>query len=841
MESISLNGKWTLYGLRPGEGKKRGAHLREFQARGAMEVLVPGDVHLDLIRAGRLEEPLTGLNAKGCRWVEDREWWWRRTFDVPAERAGLPAELVFEGLDYEAEIFLNGKKVGQHRNAFVPCRIDVSGRLRPDENLLTVRLESGARQAGRKKASKYMGGWNLASPSCLLRKPQFTFGWDWAPRLLTCGIWRPASLEIHEGASIKDIWVRSAIEPEGGGGAWGRTARSAELQIAVEVESFFDRTRGVELKVVLAAEEELVERFEAEIDPGLNRVECTVRIDRPLLWYPRSAGESNLYTVVVDLIEGENVLDYRMTKTGLARVRLLQDPLEPPEEGRTFTFEVNGARVFAMGANWVPADSILARVDEERYEKLIGAAADAHFNMLRIWGGGIYENEAFYNLCDTYGIMVWQDFMYSCALYPDDDPAFMDEARQEAEAVVRRLRNHPCIALWCGNNECDMGYRLGWWSKAKRFYGESIYHEMLPEVCGSLDPDRPYYPSSPFGDPADPNGPAQGDQHPWEVSISAPTLEERADFRRYERVGGRFASEYGMLAPPPVESLRTGLEKDGVSPGSRAWKFHTNRYAGEVQEARLSLFCGENAKRLGLGRRVLLEQILQAEGLRTAIEHFRRRKFTCSGSLFWMFNDCWPAVSWSVVDYYGRRKPAFYAVKRAYQPVLVSIRDDRTHLSLWVVNDTPEPVEGTLEHGLMNFSSPYDAEVRSEPFRVGPNEASCITSVPMPTAALEWKFYFARLEVGGAYIAQNRFFFTTFKGIRWPQVTPFWTLEAVEGLDHSIRIGAACYAWAVRIELPDGVVPEDNYFDLFPGDEKTVRLKGPASLARKLKVRALND
>ena len=860
MESISLNGRWALVGFRPGEGKKRGAHLPELEGRGAGEpkvwpndsldvpAEVPGDVHLDLARAGTIEEPLVGLNAKGLRWIEDREWWFRRTFTVPGDRVGRHAELLFEGLDYEADIFLNGERVGRHLNAFVPCRIDVSDRVRPGENLLCVRLECGARQGRARRVKKYLGGWSLASRSCLLRKPQFTFGWDWAPKLLTCGIWRPASLELHEGASIRDVQVRTAIEPvprESGAEGWGRRAAGADLAFSVEVESFFEVTRPMALRVTVANEEKQVERFEAAVDPGPGRIDGTVHLEKPLLWYPRPMGEQHLYTVVVDLMDGENVLDHRLFKTGLRRVRLLQEPLhsspEPPERGQTFTLEVNGARVFACGANWVPADSVLARVDGDRYGTLLEAAADAHFNMLRIWGGGIYEDEAFYDLCDAYGILVWQDFMFSCALYPDDDPEFVAQVRGEAEAVVRRLRNHPSLALWCGNNECDMGYRLNWWSGAKAFHGESIYHELLPEVCGRLDPDRPYWPSSPYGDPADPNGPEEGDQHPWEVSISAPTLEERADYRRYERVGGRFVSEYGMLAPPALESLRQGLGDDEAKPGGRVWTFHTNPYAKGVQEARLDLFCGEKAGRLELGRRVLLEQIIQAEGLRTAIEHFRRRKFTCSGSLFWMFNDCWPAVSWSVIDYYGRRKPAYYAVKRAYQPILVSIRDDRTHLSLWVVNDTLEPLEGRLEHGLMNLSSPHDADVLTDPVRVAPNSAAAITTVPVPTSALEWKFYFARLQVKGAYIAQNRFLFTTFKGARWPEVTPYWTLEAVDGLDHTIKVGAACYAWAVRLDLPEGVLPEDNYFDLFPGDEKSVRLKGPAELARKVQVRALND
>ncbi len=448
----------------------------------------------------------------------------------------------------------------------------------------------------------------------------------------------------------------------------------------------------VRAKVKFAIEgyEQKVEKWiEAEIDQGRNDLECEVEVQKPRLWSPRGYGFPHLCKIVAELYVGDRLLDRAETRAGIRSVELVQ---EPDEEGRSFIFKVNGKPTFCKGAAWIPADSFLPRVSRERYRELLELSAEASMNMLRVWGGGVYEDDAFYDMCDELGIMIWQDFMYACAEYPEED-WLLEEAEREAEEVVRRLRRHPCIVLWCGNNENDWIYQMNWRDRG-RLLGLPIYEKILPRVCGRLDLTRPYWPSSPYGG-EDPNSPTEGDRHNWEV------WSRWIDYPAYLRDGGRFLSEFGWQAPPTLALLEEHSEPEDQYPQSRFMEAHEKQQEGLERLYRFLAAHYPVPENLKLF--TLYCQLNQGEALKTAIEHWRSRMFKTSGCLVWQLEDCWPALSWSLVDYGLNPKPAYYFVKRAFQPVIAALTLKDGAASVYIVNETDKDLRGTLRFHVMDF------------------------------------------------------------------------------------------------------------------------------------------
>ncbi|MBM4431083.1 MAG: hypothetical protein FJ026_12160, partial [Chloroflexi bacterium] len=471
----------------------------------------------------------------------------------------------------------------------------------------------------------------------------------------------------------------------------------------------------------------------------------------------------------------------------------------------------------------------------------------ANFNMLRVWGGGIVEDPCFYRRCDEAGIMVWQDFPFACSLYPDDDPGFCAEVQREAETIVRQLRNHPSLVLWCGNNENDWIYArrvaTGW--QLPTFYGRKIYHEILPEVCARLDPSRPYWPSSPYGG-EDPNSDLVGDRHHWDVPINLKDPVERVNFRRWCAERGKFVSEFGVLAPPGEESLRRFLPPGEQHVGSPGWRFHNNLFEMDNLATSLRLTWGEPTS-LSLGEYVLATQIIQAEALKMAFEHLRRRQFATSGALFWAYNDCWGAIGWSVVDYTLARKPSFYHVRRALAPLLVSLHPHGNQVELWLTNGTRQDHQCSLEWGVLDLRGSFPDLAHTETVSHA-NRAQHVATIHLsPAMQAEKGRYlpFGRLLVDGETVAHNRCFLTgfAFKDLRLPPAEIVHSLQQVEGGEEAkwlLQLQATAFAWAVRLQVPSSVWVEDNYFDLLPGERREITLRGRAAHMAELKVTSMN-
>lgn len=831
MKQIDLNGLWQLCQSAPGAGDAQRWYQAGIPTGLAIQAQVPGDVHLDLIRAGCIKEPLFGKNVFDCQWVEACDWWYMRTFTVEKNFLAQSdqIELYASGLDLTAQIWLNGEFVGSHNNQFIPAAFNVSDIIRPGENMLVIRMDVGL-QAAPNDRRRYIHISDLPAsglPRMWMRKAQFSFGWDWAPRLLTCGIWRPIFLRSYKQIAIRSVYIVPHLE-----------TKTAIISIQIEIESFAVEKIAPCLTVEIRGNEIYSQKTQIELQPGVNLIETEVSVPDPVLWWPRSLGQPYLYDFYLEL-KGEEILDCYETQFGIRKVSLLQEPLSD-DEGISFTININDQPVFCKGANWVPADSIPARVTEEKYKSLIAAAAECNFNMFRVWGGGIYEDPYFYHLCDQAGIMVWQDFMFACSLYPDDDPEFCQAVGHEARTIIKQLRNHPSIVLWCGNNENDWIYlrrvHTGW--ELPIFYGGKIYHEILPSICKELDPFRPYWPSSPYGgDEA--NSELIGDRHHWDVPIGIADPVERVNFYRWAEDRGKFISEYGFLSPPVEESLPRFLPANEICRDAPSWNFHNNLFEKDSLRTCLQQYWQES-EALSLEEYIMASQIIQAEALKFSLEEFRHRKFRTSGALFWMYSDCWGSISWSIVDYYLNKKPAFYYVRRALVPLLISFHEVESELMLWLTNDSLKDYECLVEYGILNLMTSASHVETIEVVSYA-NSARSIMHLPKMDIPDEQKRYtmpFAKLHIDGRITNSNRHFMTGFKfnELHIPQSNIQYHLEEVGDQQFRLKLESNAFAWAVRVKVPPCVYLEDNYFDLLPGQKYEIGLSGPALEIAKLQV-----
>ena len=629
-------------------------------------VNVPTTAQAALVEQGTITEPWKDRNAKLFERYEGDVWWYRREFELEKTDAAR-YELALEGVSIFGTIWLNGSLVGHTRNAHHEHVFDVTRFVKRDGvNVLAVECSLKLDEVGKGLRDDITATGDKRRS--YVRSCQMSFGWDFAPRLLLAGLWRPVSILCHNAISVNDVHVRTdSIENGTARLAIGTTLRfnspvSSPAEVRLSIHEDPDEQPVWESVIAIAGEAEHT---------------TIAEIASAKLWYPHPYGEPFLYTLKVYVDHDGTDGEAETIRFGVRTIELKQDD--------QFTFCINGVYVFARGANWVPSDSLTLDASSEQYRHLLILAHEAHFNMLRVWGGGIYEPELFYELCDELGIMIWQDFMYACGMYPDDDHAFMESAEAEAVAEVKRLRNHPSVVLWCGNNECHEAWYLGDWPQiAPRHMGERLYEKVLPETVDALSPDTPYWPGSPYGGPTT-RSRTVGDFHDW---YSLP------NWRTYEQNAPRFSSEYGFRAAPQRETFDTMISKewqwDEHGPQNNVWEYH-HGVCGWT-----SAVLPEFGAPKTLDEYIMLTQETQATLMRHAVEVYRRRMFETSGSLIWQYNEPWPAMTFSMVDYYGRPKASYYWVKNAHKPVACLFREKDGVVSFWGVNDYAEEVSGVL-------------------------------------------------------------------------------------------------------------------------------------------------
>ena len=625
---------------------------------------VPGDVHTALVEAGRIEHPFYDRNENDCTWMEEREWWYRASFDDPGPAPGERLRLVFHGLDTYATVFLNGEELGRHANMFREASFDVTELVR-GENSLAIRFDPPLQHAQARDPEQWS---STPAERVWMRKAQYGFGWDWGPRLPTIGIWRPVELRRERVATLTRVNFSTLA-----------IGREALVAVDVEAECFAGDCRlvaSIELRPPGGGEPA---RATVTLRDGAATAYLT--LDDPPLWWTHDLGEPALHDLRVTLSSGDEDVDVRERRVGVRTLELDQRP-DPDEPGtRFFRFVLNGVGIFARGANWIPADSFVGALESARYERLIEDAVDANMNMLRVWGGGIYEHDVFYDECDRRGLLVWQDFMFSCATYPR-----RRSPRRSTSRRARRSRGcagHPCLALWCGNNENQWIHDMQFPDRGgARVPGALFYDEILPRACASSTrarrtgrARRSAATTTTRARRATPttgrSGTASRGGASATRSSNGPTPESVA-FTRYAEDEGRFISEFGVLAAPDRETLRRWIPADQLSHHSAAMDHHTKDNPKNKIDMLLESVTGVAGD---LDEFVDFSMIAQAEALKFGIEHFRRRAPHCSGALVWQLNDCWPVLSWALLDYHGFGKAGYYAVKRAFAPVLGSFKE----------------------------------------------------------------------------------------------------------------------------------------------------------------------
>ena len=849
MRAQSLSGAWAF---------------RQVDTVEWIRASVPGGVHTDLLALGKIPDPFDSDNETAVMWIAEADWQYRCNF-IPSSEI-LDEERIFlvaDGLDTMAEIRLNGEFIDNVNNQFRRWEWEIGDRLQDGENELAILFSSPTTVAAHEQQRRRMNGSRDGLEGAPhIRKAPCQFGWDWGPKLPSIGIWKNIRLEGRSSARLRDVQLRQTHASDG----------SVAIHVDVRVEAWGNADLDARLAVA-SPNAQSVHHAKSKIVG--DRAQFEMHIGEPALWWPNGHGEQPLYRVNIGLVSGERCADERSFEIGLRTIELRQ---EDDAWGRSFRFVVNGVPIFAKGSNWIPPDVFVTRVTAEQLEHLIASAAAAHQNMLRVWGGGFYEDDRFYGLCDRYGILVWQDFVFSCSTYPLDEPDFLENVRIEIEENVRRLRHHACLALWCGNNEIEWFWESRGWTahdregeleelideipalgflremtaerkllpdwRALRDAYDRFFHETLPAWAAEFDPGTAYWPSSPssYTPFRDVNGEQQGDAHYWDV------WHGRKPFNAYRSTFPRFMSEFGFEAFPTIETVEAYCPPGEQNPTSRIMEHHQRGHHGN------SLIVAQMTDTFRVPERfadwIYLSLVLQAEGIRTGVEHWRRHMERVGGTLYWQLNDCWPVASWSSIDSFGRWKALHYAAKRFYAPVLLSVEDKPPVMDLHISNDLPKPWTGAVRWRLESLTGNVIASAEIVVNAV-PLADSLIASLDFGDQLTEelarrWVLVTELLQQGERIsLSVHPFVPSKHLDLADPRLTADAHLD---GENLVVQVASQSLARFVELKLagaPD-IVFSDNYFDVSAGSEAVVSCPLPVGWTESraqeaLRVRTLHD
>ncbi|NVM02194.1 MAG: glycoside hydrolase family 2 protein [Candidatus Helarchaeota archaeon] len=703
MELISLDGEWTL------THEERTINI---------PIEVPGSVFEALLENQKIQDPFYGKNETEVAWVYNSDWKFEREFEVKADFLEYKKVILrFKGIDTIAEVYLNDELLAHTKNMFIQYDFDVKTKLKKGMNKLKVTIRSPTNYALEEiKKQKFKLRTSDSLPGIpYLRKAQFSFGWDWGPKLPDIGIWKSVELVGYNDLIIDSIYpiqkFQYNIDPSAIKDSEDISKIKIEsINLKININLISDLEDIVSLGYKLKAELIGPDGKQQSKDSQLKNKEQTIemQIKDPQLWWTHDLGTPNLYELKISILN-KGIIDSKSLKIGFREIKLIR---KQDKWGETFYFSLNGVPVFAKGANWIPIDSFITRGKKlDLYEMNIKYAKEANMNMIRVWGGGVYEDDLFYDICDNLGFLVWQDFPFACAIYPPTEE-FNDNVKLEAIQNIKRLRHHPSLALWCGNNENEQLFPVlvrvsdiqdsKDISKFEKGYID-LFERMIPSLVDQYDPSHQYWPSSPSNGGGnkkrgykDSNSPNEGDSHFWQVWHAG------APFTAYRDFDSRFMSEYGFESFPSIKTIETFCPPDQYEFNSPIMRNHQKNWAGNRKIKRYM------KKRFifpkNFEKQVILSQITQAEAIEYGIEHWRRNRneFHCMGSLYWQLNDCWPVASWSSLDYYGRWKALHYIAKRAYRPFFASVMEEPKKVEFWVTNDLRFSKEGTLKWSILN-------------------------------------------------------------------------------------------------------------------------------------------
>ncbi|MHC4572076.1 MAG: beta-mannosidase [Planctomycetota bacterium] len=806
--SLELTGKWEFK-----EYPLSARRMRDLDSDDWQKTNVPCSIFNSLIAAGQIKQTDIDTDPEKFSWVSEKSWIYRKIFDVPAELLNCDrVDLVFDGLDTIASIWLNNKLIGKTNNMFIPFRFDVTEFLKPKNNSLLVKFEPAITYA-----KKLMNRYTTFSESdfinphrVYIRKAQYQFGWDWCPTLAGCGIWRPVSLEGTKKARLADLHIRTV----------DCNQHYADIKIAVNL----DTVTGNEFlcKFTLSGDDQIIEH-NLTFNPGEDSHSTVIRIEKPSLWWPAGYGQQHLYKLNVQLLNADEVIDQIQKNFGVRRVKLNRSP---DKHGKKFQFEINGQPIFAKGANWVPASIFAGSVASNDYQKLLHAAARANINMLRVWGGGYYEANQFYELCDQLGIMLWQDFMFACAYYPDRQ-WFLTEVKKEGTEIIKQLRNHPCLVLWCGNNEIDWMHSTGKLGKSKKFHGRAIYHRLLPQLVAELDPDTDYIPTTPLGEKDTFKTGRPLTTHQWGVwSGHQPVRQYLCAPQNIPR----FVTEFGLQSLPSMKTVKNFCTSEQLRLGSFTIEKHNYQLDGN---SRLYRYIGDLfGTAENLEQFIYFSQITQARAVKAYVEHLRAHNFRNHGVLFWQFNDCCPAITWSAIDATYEPKALYYYAKRFFSKLLITVVPELNKaqaslspilqpLNVIVINDTNQPITATLNCRLVNLFGHLLDQV-TLPVAIAPFSTSASPKLPkttiFPTHPDKSALHLL-IEKDSKKIAENLFFYLPEKYISWPKIKITKHLSQITDKQWKLKLKSNAIAKDVQISTSVAAQFSENFIDLIPPDE----------------------
>jgi len=817
--SLDLTGQWQFkqYPL-------SARRMRDLDLTGWQTAAVPSSVFTSLIAAGRIKQADIDANPEQFSWVSERPWVYRKVFDVPAELLDCDRiDLAFDGLDTIASVWLNDKLIGKTNNMFIPFRFDVTQLLKQRNNSLMVRFEPAIQYAQRlmNRYSRFSES-DFTNPyRVYIRKAQYQFGWDFCPSLPGCGIWRPVRLDGTKRARLAGMHIRTV----------DCNHHYADIKISVSLDVVTEKDFLCRLTLSCGGK---TIAHELAFGREENFHSTVIRIENPLLWWPAGYGPQNLYQLDVQLLSGGEVIDRRQGKFGIRTVKLNRKPDEryhrvSQNDRKNFQFEVNGRAIFARGANWVPASIFAGSVVRDDYEKILHAAEESNINMLRVWGGGYYETDDFYELCDRLGIMVWQDFMFTCAYYPGRQ-WFLKQIKAEAAAVIKRLRNHPCLSLWCGNNEIDRMHHAGRLGRGRKFYGRAIYHKLLPQLTAELDPDTEYIPTTPLTEKGKSGTSQPITTHQWDVWTSHQPI------RRYfsQPVPG-FVTEFGLQSLPCMETVRSFCSPRQLRIGSLSVEKHNYQLDGN---SRLYRYVGdlfgtaENLEQL-----IYLSQLAQARAAKAYVEHLRAHSGNNNGVLFWQFNDCCPAISFSAVDYAKRPKVLYYYAKRFFSKQLITVVSEpqkvRTYLpdqlqpaGVIAINGNDKPLTAMLNCRLIDLFGKVLDQV-AFPIVIAPFSNSAplkLSKTLISPADPAGCALHLSMDKNGKKISENLFFYLPDKYIDWPDVEISRQISQVSENQWLLKLSSNAIVKDVQIATAVPAQFSDNFIDLIPLGESEITI-----------------
>lgn len=772
---------------------------------------IPGTVHTDLFQNQLIPDPFFGANEKQLQWIENENWEYETYFSLTkSELKNQNIDVEFEGLDTYATVFLNGKQVLEANNMFRKWTISAKSYLKLGDNHLKVVFHSAV-QKGNEEAKKL--SYTLPEKErVFVRKAQYQFGWDWGPRFVTAGIWKPVQLKFWNSAKIESVKYKQKV--------LNKTVADLDFIFTI----FAEKSGKYQIKLGQKP-------FSFVLKKGQNVVKVPLSIPNPILWWSNGLGVPHQYVFRFSLEQNHQLIDIKQLKIGLRTIELIQ---EKDQVGTSFYFKLNGKPVFMKGANVVPPDSFLPRVSDSNYFSLVENAKKANMNMLRVWGGGVYFDDAFYEACDANGILVWQDFMFACSMYPGDEK-FVENVKQEVIDNVNRLQNHPSIAIWCGNNENDEGWQNWGWQKQFNYSKadstqiwndyKKVFHEMIPQTLDSLlsKEKNSYWSSSPSKGWGRKESLTQGDVHYWGVWWG------KEPFEIYEKKVGRFVSEYGFQGMPNLETLQKVMNKQDLNFTSEAFKNHQKHPTGYE-------IINEYMERDYLVPKdfeeyVYISQLLQARGMKIAIEAHRRAKPYCMGTLFWQLNDCWPVTSWSSLDYYGNWKALQYQAKRSFEELLLSVKEESNKYEVFLVNDSFEKLSGKLELELFSFDGKLLWK-KSKDVSVEENSSTAIYEI-LKEDLKSFNIYQTVLKVKFNEV-QSQYFFVKPKDLQLQK--PNIQIKILN--DVMIEISSDVLAKDVFLSSENEVFFEDNYFDLLPNEKRIIKV---SKVVKEIKVKSLFD